>query len=192
MAENQDQAQEKTQDPTSRRIEKAREDGKVVTSREMQVFTILTIGVLLMYLLPPLIEDFLKITASFFNFGPELNSGKSPLESIKAAIYFVVKVVIIFSTPLLIICILTQFMVGGVNFSLKTLHFKFEKMNPIKGLGKIFSVKGLVELGKSLLKVGFLGIISYQVLIFYLPDVINISDANLFSALSRLVSFFLF
>ena len=66
MAENQDQAQEKTQDPTSRRIEKAREDGKVVTSREMQVFTILTIGVLLMYLLPPLIEDFLKITASFF------------------------------------------------------------------------------------------------------------------------------
>ena len=34
MAENQDQAQEKTQDPTSRRIEKAREDGKVVTSRK--------------------------------------------------------------------------------------------------------------------------------------------------------------
>ena len=46
-------------------------------------------------------------------------------------------------------------MVGGVNFSLKTLHFKFEKMNPIKGLGKIFSVKGLVKLTKSLLKVFF-------------------------------------
>ena len=38
-------------------------------------------------------------------------------------------------------------MVGGINFSLKSIHFKFEKMNPIKGLGKIFSVKGLVELG---------------------------------------------
>ena len=75
---------------------------KVVTSREMHVFTILTIGVLLMYLIPLLIEDFLKITASFFNFGPELNNGKSPLESIKAAINFVVKVVIIFSTPLLL------------------------------------------------------------------------------------------
>ena len=42
-------------------------------------------------------------------------------------------------------------------------------MNPIKGLGKIFSVKGLVELGKSLLKVGFLGIISYQVFNFLSP-----------------------
>ena len=190
MAEDQDQAQEKTQDPTSRRLEKAKEDGKVVTSKEMQVFTIMTVGVLLMYLIPPLLEDFLKITASFFNFGPELNSGKSLLESIKSAIYFVVKAVIIFSFPLVIICILTQFVVGGINFSLKSLHFKFSKMNPIKGLGKIFSLKGLVELGKALLKVFFLGIISYQVLIYYLPEVINISEANLFSALSRLVSFF--
>ena len=158
MAEDKDESQEKTQDPTSRRLEKAKEDGKVVQSKEMHVFTILTMGVLLMYLMPPLIDDFLKITASFFNFGPELNNGKSPLESIGAAINFVVKVVIVFSIPLVIICILTQFIVGGINFSVKSLHFKFEKMNPIKGLGKIFSVKGLVELGKSLLKVFFLGL----------------------------------
>ena len=65
MAQDQDQAQEKTQDPTSRRLEKAKEDGKVVTSREMQVFTILTIGVLLMYLMPPLLEDFLKLQHLF-------------------------------------------------------------------------------------------------------------------------------
>ena len=147
----------------------------------MQVFTILTIGVLLMYLMPPLLDDFLKITASFFNFGPELNNGKSPLEAVKASINFVVKVVIIFSLPLVIICILTQFIVGGINFSLKSIHFKFEKMNPIKGLGKIFAVRGLVELAKSLLKVFFLGIISYYVLLFYLPEIINISEANLFS-----------
>ena len=72
MAEDKDESQEKTQDPTSRRLEKAKEDGKVVTSREMQVFTILTIGVLLMYLMPPLLDDFLKITASFFNFESSL------------------------------------------------------------------------------------------------------------------------
>ncbi len=190
MAEDKDESQEKTQDPTSRRLEKAREDGKVVTSREMQVFTILTIGVMLMYVLPALFDDFLKITASFFNFGPELLSGRSPLESIKDAIYFVLEVIVIFSFPLIVVCIITQFVVGGINFSLKSIHFKFSKMNPIKGLGKIFSTKGLVELAKSLLKVFFLGIISYQVLLFYLPELINISEANLFSALSRLVSFF--
>ena len=62
MAEDKDESQEKTQDPTSRRLQKAREDGKVVTSREVQVFTILSVGVILMYVFPPLIEDFLKIT----------------------------------------------------------------------------------------------------------------------------------
>ena len=191
MAEDKDESQEKTQDPTSRRIEKAREDGKVVSSKEMFVFTILAAGVLIMYVLPPLLEDFLKITRSFFSFGPELLNGKSPLQSIKEAISFFIKVTIIFSTPLLIICLLTQFLVGsGLNFSIKSMHWKFEKMNPIKGLKRIFSVKGLVELGKSLLKVFFLGGISYFILKLYLPELVNMSDTNLFSAVNRLVSLF--
>ena len=61
MAEDQDQSQEKTQDPTSRRIEKAREDGKVVSSREMYVFTILFVGVILMYAIPFFLSDFLRM-----------------------------------------------------------------------------------------------------------------------------------
>ncbi len=191
MAEDKDESQEKTQDPTSRRLEKAREDGKVVSSKEMFVFTVLASGVIIMYIIPPLLDDFLMITRSFFNFGPELLYGKSPLESIKEAISFFIKVTIIFSTPLLIICIITQFIIGsGLNFSFKALHWKFEKMSPIKGLKRIFSTKGLVELAKSILKVVFLGGISYFVLKFYLPELVNISDANLFSAVNRLVSLF--
>ena len=84
--------------------------------------------------------DFLKMTKLFFNFGPELVAGKSPLESIGVAINYVVKVIIVFSTPLIIVCVLTQFLIGGANFSLKSMHWKFEKMNPISGSKKIFSV----------------------------------------------------
>ena len=54
----------------------------------MMVFTVLAVGVILMYLIPPLLEDFLKITKSFFSFGPELQSGRSPLQSIKEVINF--------------------------------------------------------------------------------------------------------
>ena len=131
MAEDKDESQEKTQDPTSRRIEKAREDGKVVSSKEMYVFTILTAGVILMYLAPAFIEDFLKITKSFFSFGPELVHGTSPLAAIGRAIFFVVKFVLIFAIPVVIVCLLTQFLVGGINFSVKSMHWKFEKMNPL-------------------------------------------------------------
>ncbi len=191
MAEDKDESQEKTQDPTSRRLEKAREDGKVVSSKEMFVFTILTVGVILMYIFPPLIEDFLKISSYFFNFGPELLHGRSPLYSIREAITFFLKVTIIFSIPLLIICIITQFIVGnGLNFSVKALHWKSDKMNPINGLKRIFSMKGLVELVKSILKVVFLGGISFVVLKFYLPELVNITETNLFSGVIRLVSLF--
>ena len=42
MAEN-DQTQEKTQEPTQRRLEKAREDGDILSSKEMFVFGLLTL-----------------------------------------------------------------------------------------------------------------------------------------------------
>ena len=191
MAEDKDESQEKTQEPTSRRIEKAREDGKVVSSKEMYVFTILAFGVMLMYSTPFFIADFLKMTQSFFRFGPEVIGGASPIGSIKSVMNFVIKFVLTFSIPILIVCLITQFLVGGLNFSIKSIYWKFEKMDPIKGAKKIFfSAKGAVELGKALLKVILLGTISVFVLKIYLPEVTNLPSANIFSALNRLVSFF--
>jgi len=190
MAEDKDESQEKSQEPTSRRLEKAREDGKVVSSKEMYVFTILTAGVILMYATPHFMPGFLKMSSFFFNFGPELIYGKSPLDSIKIAINFVIKIIIVFSFPLIVVCILTQFMVGGINFSLKSIHWKFSKMNPLTGLKRIFSTKGLVELGKALLKVFLLGTISFFILKYYLPDITHLTTANLFSSVNRVSSFF--
>ena len=50
MAEN-DQAQEKTEDPTQRRLEKAREDGEVLSSKEMFVFASSTAGLFVLAVL---------------------------------------------------------------------------------------------------------------------------------------------
>ena len=58
MAEN-DQAQEKTEEPTQRRLEKAREDGEVLSSKEMFVFASSTAGLLVLTVL----------AASSFNLG---------------------------------------------------------------------------------------------------------------------------
>ena len=190
MAEDRDESQEKTQEPTPRRLEKAKEDGKVLSSKEVFVFTSLFMGVLLIYASPYFLDDFLKITKSFFSFGPELASGKSPLESMAKVIRFFLQVFLVFSIPLLIVSILTQFVVGGINFSLKSIYWKIEKINPIKGLKRIFSIKGVVELIKALLKVSLLGFISYLILLNYLPDLTNLTNANIFSAVNRLFSFF--
>ena len=190
MAEDRDESQEKTQEPTARRLEKAKEDGKVLSSKEAFVFTSMLIGVLLFYLSPMLLDDFLKICKSFFSFGPEVANEKSPLESMAIVIRFLLQVFLIFSIPLLIVSVITQFVVGGINFSIKSVYWKFEKMNPIKGLKRIFSIKGLVELIKAILKVTLLGAVSFFVINKYLPEITNLTSANIFSAVNRMTSFF--
>ena len=63
-------------------------------------------------------------------------------------------------------------------------------MNPLTGLKRMFSTKGLVELGKALLKVFLLGTISFFILKYYLPDITHLTTANLFSSVNRVSSFF--
>ena len=52
MAEDRDESQEKSQEPTARRLEKAKEDGKVLSSKEVFVFSSMLMGVLLLYFSP--------------------------------------------------------------------------------------------------------------------------------------------
>ena len=106
-------------------------------------------------------EDFLKIFKSLFRFGEDLNSGKTLIISFSEVIKLIFKTIIVFAIPLLIVSIITRFVVGGINFSLQSIHWKFDKINPITGIKRIFSMKGLVELIKAILKVSLLGMISY-------------------------------
>lgn len=190
MAEDKDESQEKTQDPSSRRLEKAREEGKVVKSTEVFVFVLLAAGILLMQITPFFIEDFLKLCKGFFIFGLEVKHGHSALGSISTAIDMVVKTVIVFGIPLAIVCIITQFIIGGINFSLKSIYWKMEKMNPISGLKRIFSLNGLVNLVKALLKVFLLGAISFFIIKKNVPDLTYLTTTNLASAFGKTVSFF--
>ncbi len=190
MAEDKDESQEKTQDPSSRRLEKAREEGKVVKSTEVFVFVLLAAGILLMQITPFFIEDFLKLCKGFFIFGLEVKHGHSALGSISTAIDMVVKTVIVFGIPLAIVCIITQFIIGGINFSLKSIYWKMEKMNPISGIKRIFSLNGLVNLVKALLKVFLLGTISFFIIKKNVPDLTYLTTTNLTSAFGKTVSFF--
>ena len=76
------------------------------------------------------IEDFLEIFKSLFVFGKELNSGKTLIFSFSEVIKLILKVFLVFAIPLLVVSIITQFLVGGINFSLQAIYWKFEKINP--------------------------------------------------------------
>ena len=165
MAEDKDDSQEKTEDPSQRKLDKAREDGKVLTSKEMFVFTSLAMALLMLNFVGDLSEIWLQHWRAMFQFDDKAIENGGAVSGLLLVTQFIIVTTIIVGVPLMIVTVLTQFMIGGINFAPKSFSFKGNKLNPISGLARIFSVKGLVELGKSILKVVLLFAISGYVIL---------------------------
>jgi flagellar biosynthetic protein FlhB len=81
--------------------------------------------------------------------------------------------------PIVIVNLLTQAAVGGLNFAPKAMKFKGNRINPISGLKRMFSMKALVELGKSILKVVLLFGIATAIMFQIMPGVLNFPSLTL-------------
>ena len=190
MAEENEDGQEKTEEPSQRKIEKAKEDGKVLSSKEMFVFTNISMGLVLMFAFFLVARQYLFEWADLFVF--DSDTKLDDLYNIKSnyALWYYLKVSLLFGTPIFLVTLGTQLAVGGINFAPKAMSFKGSKLNPIKGFKNIISMKSLVELGKSILKVCLLMGTATYVIYLYLPTIIRISDGNLNSALDTLKKLF--
>ena len=190
MAEENEDGQEKTEEPSQRKIEKAKEDGKVLSSKEMFVFTNISMGLVLMFVFFLVARQYLFEWADLFIF--DSDTKLDDLYNIKSnyALWYYLKVSLLFGTPIFLVTLGTQLAVGGINFAPKAMSFKGSKLNPIKGFKNIISMKSLVELGKSILKVCLLMGTATYVIYLNLPTIIRISDGNLNSALDTLKKLF--
>jgi len=179
MAEENQDGQEKTEEPSQRKIDKHKEDGKVLTSKEMFVFTGIAGALLIMY------ASSFSFKTLLFEWGDLfVLSGNDKLEDLPAtksltALFFIIKISLLVGIPMLIIVLATQFAVGGINFAPKALTFKSNRINPLSGFKRMFSLKSLVELGKALLKVGLLFATAIGVIYYLLPRILRITDGTL-------------
>ena len=190
MAEENQDGQEKTEEPTQQRLQKAAEDGQLLTSKEMMVFTTLAMGLLLFMGLGPFFDIGLGAWSQLFVIDAVENLDTLGLTKIRYGFWLVILATLILGVPLLIITVLTQLAVGGLNFSNKAYNFKPNKINPLSGLKRIFSVKGLVELGKAVLKVVLLFSIGALVILQQLPSIIQLSASSLGQGLGRVAELF--
>ena len=184
MAEQSQDGQEKTEDPTQRKIQKGQEEGQVLNSKELFVFSTLFAAFVLMYVIPMLIRPAMAKWARMFHFErpKDLNTliGEKFYELVE--ILFLSGLFI--GIPMMIVIVATQAAVGGLNFAPKALSFKPNRIDPLKGIKRIFSVKGLVELLKSILKVVLLFGVAVAVLYSQIPALIQLTHKDLNSALA--------
>ena len=92
MAEENEDGQEKTEEPSQRKIEKAKEDGKVLSSKEMFVFTNISMGLVLMFAFFLVAKQYLFEWADLFVF--DSDTKLDDLYSIKSnyALWYYLKV----------------------------------------------------------------------------------------------------
>jgi flagellar biosynthetic protein FlhB len=154
-----DSDQEKTEQPTEKRLKESREKGEVPRSRDLAGAAVVLAGVAaLMAGGPASFAHARRIFAFGLGYSREaLFSDALPGRALHAALREALALFAPVALATLLAAFAAPLLLGGLNFSGQALAPKFERLDPIKGLGRIFALRGLVELGKALLKLLFIG-----------------------------------
>lgn len=169
---------EKTEKATPRRREEARKKGQVFKSADLNSAIILVVGSIAIFFTFPF------MTSSIENF-TQLYILDRTLEDFDNAYasYLLVEIIVlmakitwpILAATFLTALILTYLQVGFV-FSGEAIAPKLERINPLEGFKRIFSKRSLVELVKSLMKIGITGYIVYTIIkknIYIIPRFVD-------------------
>jgi len=150
-------SQEKTEDPTEQRKKKAREDGDIARSKELQSAALVVAGGLLLLTSTVLgsFADELMFTALRAEH-EALTNPAMMIVLLSEAVALAMAAFTPFLVVLWIVGLVSGMIPGGMNISAKAITPQAKRMNPISGLGRIFSKNSLKELGKSVLKVTLL------------------------------------
>ncbi len=152
MAE--DQHLEKTEPASQRRLEKAREEGQVARSQELNTCAVLLGSGLLLYISAAgLMHDARMLLAGGLTLTREqmLDSHQMLPLLFQHAWHALLALGPLLALVIAIV-VLSQTGVGGWVFSTKPFTPQFSRLDPIAGFGRMFSKHSLVELGKALLK----------------------------------------
>ena len=182
MAEESQDGQEKTEDPSQRKLEKSAEDGKVLTSKEMFVFTSMFAAFVLMFVTPLFAQKALAYWSRLFHFTRPDDLMTMAFERFYELIFSIIIAGLFVGVPMIIIVIGTQVAVGGLNFAPKAFNFKGNRLNPLQGFKRMFGTKGLMELTKSILKVVLLFAIAAVTIYALLPSVLELPSRDLGTA----------
>lgn len=169
-----EEGQEKTEDATDKKRDDARKKGQVPRSRELSTALVTIIAAVALFAWGPQMgRDFANLLT--VSLSPSVLASQDPL-LMPGFFYSLLVEGLLLMWPLMALCfaaaLVSSVALGGWTFK---LSLKLETLDPIGGLGKVFSAKSLVELGKSLLKVVFIGAAAYGLLSYMTPSILELS-----------------
>ena len=163
MADQQDESQEKTEEPTARRLSKAREEGQIARSTEITIAaSVISVAIYIYLFGSSLLGNVANIFAQGLVFDslsvlePQVAAGRLADAMVEALL--TILPILILTGVVVLVC---SGLIGGYNFSWKSLQPKASKFNPIAGFKRMFGIQALVNLGKSIAKFLLVGGVTY-------------------------------
>jgi flagellar biosynthetic protein FlhB len=176
VAAESEQGGERTEEPSQRRLQEARERGQVPRSRELTNFatmiggsaTLMAIGGALTTKLAVMMRRGLSIDPQ------SLSDPDSMLKSLgEACLSSLTALLPVFGT-LIGLVLLASVVLGGWNFSAQAMAPDFTRLSPLSGFKRLFGLRGAAELGKALLKCAVVGGVCAAIVSWIFRDVLNL------------------
>lgn len=193
MAKENEDGQEKTEEPTSKKIQEAREKGDVPRSKDLNTMLLMLVSALVLFVFGP---DVAKALMDVFRYNFSISHAdifdskgmfRHLLNSVKDSLISLL--------PMFAVLVLAAFIapisLGGWNFSSEALVPKFSRLNPIEGIKRLFSVNSVVELLKSIAKVAVVGVSSVMVFYAYRSELPSLAWMSPEFAFGRMVEILL-
>lgn len=182
---------EKTEPATAKKLEDARKEGQVAKSREIaNGFSLLALFLILKFYVGYMGKSLMAVFPSIYDAIPEITTfyhGFMPQTDVRLLFRKMMFQVLLLIAPILLVGVVVVFVcdVAQVKWKPtgKTLKPKFKNLNPISGFKKIISVNSLVELIKSILKIGLIAYVCYNFLKDKWVLLMNVFDISLMQGL---------
>lgn len=156
---DQDSDLEKTESPSQRKLDKAREEGQVARSRELTTFLVMMAGGAGLWVMGShFAQALIKMLREGLTLDRQLAFNSEQL--LPHLRDMSIDILLLFSPFLLLVLLVAAFsplLMNGWLFSTKALAPKFSKLDPIAGIGRMFSMNSLVELLKAIGKTLIVG-----------------------------------
>ncbi len=165
MAEDEDKSN-KTEEPTERKLRKAREKGDVPSSREVgNVTAVLSLFAITAFVMPSVSAPLAGVLRGVFETAGQVSVGEDVqgMRDLGGVTWGVLRGVGILLAPLLTLMVLGAvagaLLQGDIVVAVERIRPKLSKISPLSGFKKLFSMTAMVEFGKSVLKVLMVGAI---------------------------------
>jgi flagellar biosynthetic protein FlhB len=163
----QDNGMDRTEKPTAKKLEDARKKGQVAQSREIPSAMILMTSLAVFYFggqaMAQKLADLMRVSFRNLGGGWIQNAGSVHL-MVGWLFNETLSILMPMMLALLVIGIVANVAQFGFNLKEDLLAPDLKKLNPISGIKRLVSLKSLVELVKSIFKIGFVGLIAYVIL----------------------------